>query len=178
MTKCAICGKRKCVDSSTKHLLATFDCTFDGEGLHSAGLVGGALYAVSEIGALLNTIQGARVAEWKSRGAKGTPPRWIAARSDLTAYFSALGDDGFDLTEYESLQEAAGYIANSTAQHGQRVRELLESLSDDVGWSGITSSDEDDIPLASSSYALWWDDDAEGLAKSMGQHIATILKAT
>jgi hypothetical protein len=175
VTKCAICGKRKCVDTSTKHLLASFDLTFDGQGLHGAGLGGGALYKVKEIGDLLQAIRRARVASWAKAPKGSAPPAWIRARPDLTSYFRALGDDGFNPSQFRDLEEATDFIHSETGSHGSRVRELLESLLDDAGWSGITSDDEDDVPLASSSYALWWDDDAEGTAKRLGQRIVTIL---
>ncbi len=176
MTKCAICGMQKCVDNTTKHLLGSFDGTFDDQGLHGVGLGGGAIYGISEIGSLLDAVQLARVKAWEQGGARAAPPSWIAAHPELNAYFTALGDEGFDLRGYESHREAAGYLANSTRRHGQRVRTLLESLLEVVGWSGITSNDEDDVRFASSSYLLWWDDNAEEVAKRLSQKFAEILK--
>jgi len=176
MTKCPICGSRKCADTSTKHLLASFDLTFDGQGLHGAGMGGGALYGVREIGDLLGAIQMARVLTWKSGGPSAPAPPWIKARPELTDYFKALGNDGFDLKDYQDLQEAADFIPGCTASHGNEVRSLLQTLLIDCGWDDITSEDEDDVPLAASAYSLWWDEDAEGRAFVLGEQIRATLK--
>lgn len=173
MPTCAICGRPRCASRSNKHLLATFDRTFDGEGRHGAGLIGGALYNVANIGDLLDTIQRARVRAL-TRG--GTPTECVEDWDTVSAYFSALGAAGFKPEEWESVSRGASVISGYTSLHGELVRTLLEGLLDEVGWSGVTSEDEDDTPLASSSYAYWWHDDARDAAKRLEAHIATILR--
>lgn len=175
MTKCAICGKRKCVDAGTQHLLASFDLTFDDQGRHGAGLGGGALHEVQEIRDLLDAIRSARVRALTAGGASARPPIWIRTRPALAGYFKALGNDGFDVNDYQDLQEATDFLPGATRLHGDQVRSLLGGLLIDCGWVGITTDDEDYTPMVSSAYALWWDDDAPAVASELGKLIKRIV---
>ena len=112
---------------------------------------------------------------WKAGGASASPPAWIQARPELTAYFRALGNDGFKLDDYQDLQEAADFIPIATCERGDEVRLPLEGLLNDCGWAGITTENEDDTPMASSAYALWWDDAAPAVASELSNLIKRIL---
>jgi hypothetical protein len=138
---------------------------------------GGALYNVDEIANLLGAIRLARVVTWKNGGSSAPPPRWIQARPELADHFQALGSDGFDLSEYAGPEEAADFLPASTRHHGHKVRSLLQSLLIDCGWKDITTEDEDDVPLASSDYALWWDSNPQAVANALAKLIREILKA-
>ena len=175
MSECAICGTQDCIDNGSKHLLGCFDANYDGQGRYGCGLSGGALYQVEEIGILLEAIAREKVRAWPQGGLQAVPPPWIASHRALKDFFSDLGDEGFDLKEFEDQDEAASFIGAYTDHNGRRVRELLEALLLQCGWDEFVT-EEDDESLAPTSWILWWDTAATDVAKRLGKHISSILR--
>lgn len=168
---CPICGSEPC----PKHCLASFDRCYDGQGLLGAGLSGGALYDLDEVGALLDAIREAKVAAWPHGGLTTEAPTWIATHTALKSYFAALGDDSFDLATFRDGEEARAFIAAHTDSHGERVRALLEAMLSDCGWDGTETTVDDDGSMAPTSWILWWDEDVPAVTAALAKRCDEIL---
>jgi hypothetical protein len=175
MSECAICRTQECIDNGAKHLLGCFDANYDGQGRYGCGLSGGTLYEVKEIGILLEAIQMEKVRAWPQGGLQAVPPPWIAGHPALNELFSNLGDEGFDLKDFEDQDEAASFIGAYTNYNGRRVRDLLGALLRQCGWDELVT-EEDDESLAPTSWILWWDAAATDVAKRLGEHVSKTLR--
>lgn len=170
---CPICGTEDCSD----HLLACFDVTFadQGEGEFRTGLVGGALYAVAEIGEVFNRARLAWIDSVRRQGS-AVAPSWINDVPGLRAYFDDLGNaDDFEIDDAEDPDEASDRLAGATDSHAFRAREVLESTLTKCGWAEITTEKEVDVPLFSTTYLSWWDEAPEAMAEAVREFLKVAL---
>ena len=170
---CPVCGAEQCSD----HCLACFDVTFadQGQGEYRAGLIGGTLYGVDEIGKALNTVRLAWVQSTRLHGAP-IQPGWMTDPA-LVQYFDAMGTGGdFNPAAWSDAQEAADELARETTSHAVVARECLEQLLSGVGWGGLDTRWTVEVPLFSTAYLSWWSGDPQAIAVTLGEKLRSILE--
>ena len=171
MSQCPFCQDPECDLNPQGHLLACFDLTFDGEGELGVGLVSGSLNNEAlGLYDLLKTLRQTRLSCLRvDLGQRGAVPPWVGQDAALSRYFHALGDRPGPGSVPDDPDEAEACLVQGTQDHPGQVRALLRSLVGRAGWDGTETKDEDpENPMrACSSYALWWDRDAVGVARAV-----------
>ena len=156
---CPFCSTR---GKQCSHLLADFDRTFADQGKYRIGLGGGTLYEVEEIGELFETIADC-YARTRYMGKKTKLP--IGPKgTTFQAYVREIKRVRLNPKIYKSEEDYCWDFRANIECYADLVRGVLLELIDCEIYERAAA---DNIPLASSSYTLWYCSDANAAAAKL-----------